>query len=333
MIRPIENGADDGNLSRRSFMAGVGASLLLCGCTRSNPVLSAPFRMQTPWVNDAEFIGYFVAIQNGYYKDGGLNLLYQPGGPDVIAEGTLLSNRAELALTPVETTVNLIVRDKAPLKIIGTQYQKSPLGIVSLAKNHIVKPGDLVGKTLAVPPANVLTVEALLKLNKIEKKDVKIVPYQYDPTLLLKGQVDATVDFVTNVPFSIKQAGGDPTSFLIYDFGFRVYNDTVVVAEAILRERRADILTWLRASRRGWEENFKDVNHYPPIFQDSFFKGTGRTVENEKFFNGAQKALIESPNGIFTMSEDGISANVESLQQIGIKASKEMFVPDLAKEI
>ena len=200
-------------------------------------------------------------------------------------------------------------------------------------KSHITKPADLVGKTLAVPPANVLTVEALLKLNKIEKKDVKTVPYKYDPTPLLKGQVDATVDFVTNVPFSIKQAGGDPTSFLIFDFGFRVYNDTVVVTDTMLRERRGDILAWLRASRRGWEENFKDVTHYPPLFQNSFFKGTGRTVENEKFFNGAQKPLIESPNGIFTMSEDGINANVESLQQIGIKASKEMFVRDLAKEI
>jgi ABC-type nitrate/sulfonate/bicarbonate transport system substrate-binding protein len=289
--------------------------------------------MQSPWVNDAEFIGYFVAIQNGWYAESGLDLVYQPGGPDIIAEGALLSNRADLALTPIETTVNLIARDHAPLKIIGTQYQKSPLGIVSLIKNHITKPRDLVGKTLAAPPANLLTVQAFLKLNGIPKTAVKIVPYQYDPTPLLQGQVDATVDFVTNVPFAITQAGGDPSSFLIFDFGFKVYNDTVVVTERTLAERRADILSWLRASRRGWEENFKETSRYPPLFASSFFKGTGRTVQNEMYFNSAQKPLIDTPIGIYSMSEDGINANIESLQQVGIGATRAMFVPDLIKEL
>jgi len=289
--------------------------------------------MQSPWVNDAEFIGYFVAIQNNWFHGNGLNLAYQPGGPDIIAEGALLSMRADLALTPVETTINLIVRDHAPLKIVGTQYQKSPLGIVSLTKNHITRPIDLVGKTLAVPAANVLTVDALLRLNNIPKSGVRIVPYQYDPTPLLRGQVDATVDFVTNVPFAIKQAGGDPTSFLIYDYGFRVYNDTIVVTERVLKERRGDILAWFRASRRGWTENFKDPSHYPPLFENTFFKGTGRTVENEIYFNRAQKPLIDTPKGIFSMSEAGIQANIESLRQIGIQARRDMFMPDLINEV
>src|ERR1022692_1697072 len=112
------------NISRRKLIglavAGAGAS----ACRTHEPT-KRTFRMQTPWVNDAEFIGYFVAIQNGLYKEAGLDLVYQPGGPDIIAEGALLSNRADLALTPVETTINLIARDRAPLRIIGTQYQQN----------------------------------------------------------------------------------------------------------------------------------------------------------------------------------------------------------------
>jgi ABC-type nitrate/sulfonate/bicarbonate transport system substrate-binding protein len=289
--------------------------------------------MQSPWVNDGEFIGYFVGLEQGLYKAENLDLAYQPGGPDIIAEGTLLSKRADIALTPVETTINLIARDGAPLKIIGTQYQKSPLGIVSLAKNGIRKPQDLIGKTLAVPSANVLTVDAMFKLNGLKKSDVRIVPYQYDPTPLLKGDVDATVDFVTNVPYAIQQAGGTPSSFLIYDYGFQVYNDTVVVTDETLRSRRADILSWLRASRRGWVENFKDPGHYPPLFENSYFKGTGRTVQNEIFFNNAQKPLIETASGIFSMTDSGINANIESLQRIGIPAKREMFVTGLLDEL
>ena len=270
------------NRSRRDFLRMAIPAAMAIGCGRSKELApSQDFKMQSPWVNDAEFIGYFVALSNGGYKAQGLDLVYQPGGPDIIAEGTILSRRADIALTPVETTINLIVRDNAPLRIIGAQYQKSPLGVVSLVKNHITKPEDLVGKTLAVPPANVLTVEALLKANRIKKADVRIVPYQYDPGPLLRGEVDATIDFVTNVPYSIKQAGAEPTSFLIYDFGFSVYNDTVVVTQDTLRQRRKQVLSWLRGSRRGWEENFKDTEHYPPLFMDTYFKGTGRTVQNE----------------------------------------------------
>jgi ABC-type nitrate/sulfonate/bicarbonate transport system substrate-binding protein len=289
--------------------------------------------MQSPWVNDAEFIGYFVALDRGLFKENGLDLVYQPGGPDIIAEGTLMSGRADLALTPIETTINLITRDHAPLQIIGAQYQKSPLGVVSLVKNNIRKPVDLVGKTLAVPAANVLTVEAMFKLNGIKKADVKIVPYQYDPTPLLRGDVDATIDFVTNVPFAIKQAGGDPTWFLVYDFGFKVYNDTVVVTKQTLQKRRKDVIAWLRASRAGWAENFKDTAAYPPKFIPSYFKGTGRTVQNEIYFNNAQKPLIQTSAGIFFMTEEGINDNIQSLEQVGIKATRQMFDTDVMKEV
>ena len=60
------------------------------------------------------------------------------------------------------------------------------------------------------------------------------MPYAYDPTPLIKGEIDASLDFTTNVPFTIKQAGEEAVSFLLYDFGFTIYNDTVVVTEDTL---------------------------------------------------------------------------------------------------
>lgn len=293
----------------------------------------SPLAMQAAWVNDAEFTGYFVAIEKGLYKQEGLDLKYIPGGPDVIPESSLISGRSTIALTTPDTTVNLIIKEGAPLKIIGTQYQKSPLGIVSLKKNNIASPKDLIDKTLAVPPVNVLSVEALLRINKIPKERVKIVPYQYDPTPLLRGEVDATVDFTTNVPFTIQQAGAEAISFLMYDHGFTIYNDTIVVLEETLRDRREDLVKWLRASRRGWEENLKDPTAYPRKFIGSFFKGTGRSLENEIFFNTQQKALIESPNGIFSMTEEGINKNIEALHAIGLSATREMFTTELLEEV
>jgi ABC-type nitrate/sulfonate/bicarbonate transport system substrate-binding protein len=319
-------------LSRRQFVA-LAAATSAFGFQRRQAFAASPLSMQASWINDAEFTGYFVAIDNGYYKDEGLDLTYLSGGPDVIPESSIIAAKADLALTTPDTTVSAIVDQGAKFKIIGTQYQKNPVGIISLAAKPIKTPQDLVGKTLAVPPVNVISVEAMLKLNNIDKSKVNIVPYAYDPTPLIKGEIDASLDFTTNVPYTIKTQGAEATSFLLYDFGFTIFNDTVVVTEDTLKAKRKELVAWLRASRKGWAENLKDPAVYPPKFAETWFKGTGRSIDNEVFFNTAQKPLIESAGGIFAMTEEAITKNIEALGQVGIKARKDMFDTSLLAEV
>ena len=293
------------------------------------PIARDKLRLQSSWVNDAEFIGYFVAMKQKLYEAEGLNFEYLSGGPEIVADSVLLARRTDIALTTPDVTVNAIIKQKAPFKIIGTQYQKSPLGVVSLEKNNIRTPHDLVGKTLAAPPANVLTVQAFLKLNDIPAAQVRVVPYQYDPSPLLHGEVDATLDFVTNVPFTIRQRGGSPTSFLLYDYGLQIFNDTVVVHEETLEKRRDELKSWLRASRKGWEEDFSDPAKWPPQLANSYFRGSGRSIDNEIYFNRAQQPLMEAPGGLFSMSAAAIDGMIRSLQAVGIEATHDMFVTDL----
>ncbi len=120
---------------------------------------------------------------------------------------------------------------------------------------------------------------------------------------------------------------------MLYDFGFTIFNDTVVVTEETLKAKRKDIVAFLRASRKGWDENLKDPAAYPPKFADTWFKGTGRSIENEVYFNTAQKPLIESPNGVFSMSEEAIENTIKALGAIGIAAKRDHFDTTLLEEI
>lgn len=320
------------NFSRRIFLKGTTACLAtlpLAGRAQA----AARFTMQAAWVNDAEFTGYFVAADNGYYKSEGLDFHYLSGGPDLIPETSLLSRKADVALTAVETAVKAITEQRAPLVIIGAQYQKNPMGIVSLALKPLRSPADLVGKTIAVPPVNRITIDALLKINGIPKSSVRIVPYAYDPTPLIKGEIDGSLDFVTNVPYTLKTKGVDATSFLLWDFKLPLFNDVVVVTQDTLKSRRKELVAFLRASRRGWVENLKDTTVYPRKFKDSWFKGTGRTVDNELYFNQAQKPLIETPGGIFSLSEAALGDCIAALNLMSIKANRSHFDLTLVKEI
>ncbi len=320
------------SFDRRFFLAStaaLGGSLALPRLGRA----ATPLTMQAAWVNDAEFMGYFIGIDNGHYAEEGLDLTYLSGGPDVIPESSLLSAKADLALTTPDTTIKAIVDQGAPFKIIGAQYQKNPIGVVSLVESGINEPKDLIGKTLAVPPVNTITAEAMLKLNGIEKDQLTIVPYAYDPTPLIQGEIDASIDFTTNVPYTIEQAGKEATSFLLYDSGFTIFNDTVVVTDEVLAAKRAELIAWLRASRKGWNENFTDTEGWPQKFAETWFKGTGRTVENEIFFNKAQRPLMEAEGGFFAMSEEAIEKNLAALAEIGIKGDRSMFDTTLLEEI
>lgn len=319
-------------IARRGFLHGAAAASAALALPRMAHA-ATPFTMQAAWINDAEFSGYFLALDKGYYAEEGLDLTYLPGGPDVIPESAIIAGRADLTLTTPDTTIRAISEQGAKFKIIGAQYQKNPIGVVSLKKNPINTPADLVGKTIAVPPVNIVTVEALLALNGIDKAQVNIVPYAYDPTPLVKGEIDASLDFTTNVPFTIGQLGEEAQSFLLYDHGVTLYNDTVVVTEETLATKRKELVAWLRASRKGWVEALADPALHPPQWETTWFAGTGRSIENEIFFNTAQKPLIDTPNGIFSMTEDDIEKNIKALEAVGIKGSRDMFDTTLLAEI
>ena len=319
------------SMNRRALLA---TALATPAIAAYRPARAAtPLSLQASWVNDTEFLGYFVALDNKLYEQQGIALNYISGGPDVIPESTLLGGKADIALTTPDTTIKAIAQSGAPFRIIGAQYQKNPLGVISLKKSNINSPKDLVGKTLAVPPVNVLAVNAMFRMNNIDPNAAKIVPYAYDPTPLLKGEVDATVDFTTDVPYSIRQAGQEPASFLLYDYGFTIYNDTVVVTEQTLKTKREALVKFLRASRAGWVENFKNPAVYPPKFAQSYFKGAGRTMDNFLYTNAADKPLIDTPVGIFAMTPDGVAANIKALAAIGITAKPDYFDTSLLAEL
>ena len=268
-----------------------------------------PLIFQASWINDAEFIGLLRRHRPGLFRRRGArpHLPLRRAGRDPGEQ--LIAGRADLTLTTPDTTIKAIVEQGAPFKIIGTQYQKNPIGIVSLAKAPIKSPADMVGKTLAVPPVNVISVEAMLEINGIDKASVNIVPYAYDPTPLIKGEIDASIDFTTNVPFTIKHDGRGgglvpalrPWLHHLQRHGGGHRGDA----------EDASGPSWSPGCALAARAGRRTSSIPPPGRRSSRTPGSrapAARIENEIYFNTAQKPLIESPNGIFSMSEESIAA-------------------------
>jgi ABC-type nitrate/sulfonate/bicarbonate transport system substrate-binding protein len=324
------------NINRRTFnrtlLSGLSAAAASCPVVR--PAFAADvITFQANWLNDPEFLGYMIAIDKGYYAAEGLDVTYLPGGPNLIPEGSLLTRKADIALTSMLTTARAIADRGAALKIIGAQYQKSPIGVISLAEKGITSPKDLVGKTIAGPTLSVDQLRALIAVNKLPADQVKIVPYTFDPSPLIRGEVDAVFDFVTQLPFLVEQAAGKKVNtFLAYDFGIPFAIDLVTVSEETLRTKRPQLVKFIRASLKGWEENFQDPKKYPALVHDTWFKGLGSTLQAEEYFNSVQRQLM-NPSGIFRMSPEDISRNLAALATLGVQGKPEMFDMSILAEV
>jgi len=289
---------------------------------------------QSIWLNDPEFIGYMIAIDNGYYAAEGLNVNYMPGGPDVIPEGALLSGKADISLTNLTGAVRAVSEKGAPLKIIGTQFQKSPVGVISLEQANIKGPKDLAGKTVACPPLSLATFQGLLKISGVPREKVRVVPFTFSPVPLIKGEVDAVVDFVTELPFLVEQKSGKKaSSFLFWEAGLPLFIDLVTVTTDALKSKRGQLVKFLRASRKGWAENNADPAKYPERYASTWFKGNGSSLEAEIFHNRVQIPLMMNRKGIFMIDQSSIDASFAALGQMGLKGSKDMFDLTLLAEI
>lgn len=318
------------SISRRQFNKAVAAYLasaaVLGEAAAPRPLAPQTLNFQSIWLNDPEFIGYMIAMDNGYYAAEGIALNYMPGGPDVIPEGALLSGKADISLTHLTGVVRAVSEKGAALKVIGTQYQKSPVGVISLEQSNIRGPKDLAGKTVACPPLSLATFQAMLKVTGVPKEKVRIVPYTFSPAPLVKGEVDAVVDFVLEIPFLAEQKGGKKTSyFLLWDAGMPLFIDLVTVTADTLKTKRGQLVQFLRASRKGWAENNADPAKYPAKFAGNWFKGNGSSLEAEIFHNKAQIPLMANPRGLFAIDPAAMDASLGALEHVGLKGSKEIF--------
>jgi ABC-type nitrate/sulfonate/bicarbonate transport system substrate-binding protein len=343
-----------GLMTRRVFsgralagLAGGGvlaSALAACGNqsgSTSSPAASTggPLAMQSSWVPDAEFTGYFEGMRGGYYKKVGLDYQFVPGGSSISPESVVIEGKAQLALSEPDLTASIAAKQGAPFKIIGAQFQKNPIGIMSLAKTPLRTPHDLIGKKIGVPSVNQLTIAALFKVNGINPSDVHILPYSFDPTPVANGDLDGAIAFVTTDPFLLLSKGIKTTTFLLADFGVELYNDAIVVSEDTLKHRRADLVKFIKASSAAWNQVMTDTGNrakYIDLVTKDFGKSLGDSYNSQLFQLEAEIPLMTSAmtkqKGLYWMDQAGIEGNLKTIDLLKIKAPPNLFDTSVLEE-
>lgn len=347
-----------GPFDRRAFLrlsgALAGGSLLLGACGddsssapaaassaagSSGPPDYGKIAVQLSWIKNIEFAGEYFATTKGYYRDAGLEVeLLAGGAAGTSAEAALATGKAYVGLSAPTITAPAI-NQGAPLKIVGTTFQKNPFCILSIDKDPIATPQDMVGKKIGVQTGgNEVIFKALLTANGIDPGDVEIVPVQYDPTVVTTGQVAGFMSYITNEPILLQSKGFSTTTFLLADYQLPLVAETFTVLQKSIDEEREKLKAFLTAEILGWKDAVASPEESARLAVEEFGKDQGLDLEEQIKEATAQNDLIVSAdteaNGLFTMTQTLVDENIEALERAGtpITADK-LFDLSLLEEI
>ena len=223
-------------------------------------------KLQLQWFAQAQFAGYYAAIDQGFYKAESLDVSILEGGVDIVPQKVLADGGADFALSWVPKA--LASREAgADIVNVGQIFQRSGTLQVSFKDKNITKPEEFKTKKIGNWGfGNEYEIfAALSKAGLDPAKDVTLVQQQFDMKALLAGEIDAAEAMTYNEYAQVLEAKNPKTGALYTAADFNVvnYNDVGVgmLQDAVwangkkLASDKAyqDTTTkFLKASMKGW---------------------------------------------------------------------------------
>ena len=237
-------------VSRRAAMAGAAAGTMVgVGANaQGKPVVN----VQLGWLLSGNQIGDVCAKQLGFYDAEGIEVRFQAGGPSIDGVAIVASGRFEVGQVSSSPSLMLAASQDLPIKCFAVGAQQHPFAYISLKKNPIREPKDLVGKKIATQATAVILLKAMLAKNKIAEKDVQVITMGADMSPVLTGQADAVTGWLTNTS-AMKPLGDQRVDMRLWDAGVRLYALPYYATTDTLA-KKADVLArFVRATGKGWE--------------------------------------------------------------------------------
>lgn len=180
-------------------VALVATALTACSTTESGSTTSStsadgltPVKLQLQWFKQGQFAGYLAAVDQGFYKEQGLDVQIVDGGTDIVPQTVLAQGQADYAIAWVPKA--LASREAgAGITDVAQIFQKSGSRQVSFKSANINSPADFRGKTVGNwGYGNEFELFAgMTKAGLNPASDVTLVQQQFDMNGLLSGDIAA----------------------------------------------------------------------------------------------------------------------------------------------
>jgi len=284
-------------MKRLMLTAAAGALALSSGAAHA----ADPVTIQLKWVTQAQFAGYYVAKEKGYYKDANLDVTIKPGGPDIAPEQVLAAGGADVIVDWMPAA--LAAREKGvPLVNISQTFQRSGLELTCDKASGIKAPKDFPGHTLGVWYfGNEYPFLAWMAKLDIPTdggaKGVSVVKQGFNVDPLIQKQAACISTMTYNEYWQVIDAGYKAADLVVFkysDEGVSTLEDGLYANGDKLKDARyADKLArFVAASDRGWAYAVKNPDEAAKIVLDNDATGA-QTEKHQKRMMGEIAKLVD----------------------------------------
>ncbi|MFP7673821.1 ABC transporter substrate-binding protein [Marivita sp. S0852] len=323
--------------TRRHLLAAGAAAFgtATLGSLPHRALAQTPVSLQLSWLHSTQFAGSYIALDQGWWSEAGLDVSLLQGGPNAPVEPPVVSGSALIGISAADYTA-AAVEQGAPFKILGVAMQKNPFAITSLASNPVNTPSDLEGRKIGMALANMPVLKALCTLNDVNFDAIEIVPTQYSPQPLVAGEVDCLLSWETDLPVAMTVQNVPNVTMLMADYGYSVHSQTYITTEDSLANRRDDIVALMSGEVRGWTR-YRDDTDAATELTLKMFPDAGLDRDVQRLQAERQVPLMFSEltdaNGFGWWTDETVAANIETLKLLGRNVTADLWDRSILEEI
>lgn len=275
--------------------------------------------LQLKWVTQAQFAGYYVAKDKGFYEEEGLNVTIKPGGPDIAPEQVIASGQADVITTWMPAA--LAARERGvPLVNIAQPFKNGGLEFTCLKEMGVETTADFPGKTLGVwffgneYPFYAWMAKLGLATDGSEG-GVTVLKQAFNVDALLQKQAACISVMTYNEYGQVLDAGITPDQLVTFNYR----DEGVVVLEDglyVMEERLADpafaetMVKFVRASMKGWKYAEANPDEAAQIVIDNDESGA-QSLAHQQYMMSEVAKLTAGGNGALDPAD--FDATVASL--------------------
>ncbi len=233
------------------FRLIVCCSLLFCAPQTLAAHSLEPIVLQLPWCHQFQFAGYYAALEQGYYKDAGLEVSINSIKPQLNAVDEVTSGRAQFGVARAELLLHRL--KGKPVVALATLLQHSAVIFLARKESGINTPQDMIGRrVMLLEGDNSAEYYAVLKSVGVDLDKITISPSSFDVQDLIDGKTDVFNAYSTNEPYFLEQKHIPYTIIKPIDYGIDFYGDTLFTSEKELTNHPDRVRAFRAASLRGW---------------------------------------------------------------------------------
>jgi NitT/TauT family transport system substrate-binding protein len=290
------------------FSKWVGAAAL--GAMATAAQAADDLTLQLKWVTQAQFGGYYVALDKGFYEEEGLNVTIKPGGPDIAPTQVLAGGGADVTVEWMPAA--LAAREKGlPMVNIAQPFKSSGMMLTCRKDAGITSTDDFAGKTLGVwffgNEFPFLSWMSKLGLSTEGGEDgVTVLKQGFNVDPLLQKQAACVSTMTYNEYWQVIDAGLTPDDLMVFkyeDQGVATLEDGLYVLEDALADPAMEdkLVRFVRASMKGWKYAEINPDEAADIVLENDASGA-QTEEHQqrmmreisKLTSGSNGALLEA---------------------------------------